>query len=427
MTLVFNLILLGIFFFFLYMFAKKNFKVLFIYGLLVFQGLSIIPSLIYIEEGIYISEQGRDSFFVGATLIYIVYFIITFLFILATFNTLKKVKPITPRLKIGNTILDVKVIFFIVIATLLVLLYNASQSRLPLFDIGVTRFTYWENSKFPFLNKVLGNTSIFIPFALGILFKRYKKSSIFLMMVYFGYNFLIGQKFSPIVSGLFSFFLPIVLTSDYKIDFKKIFNKKVLFPLIIIFGVAYAVIYKRYEERSPYAIIKIYDPNEAIFYRAFGLQGHLMWGAAETYVYNDEAHSYNFMDLSKGMQKLMYKFAAVKTGLDKAINKGFNFTNGYPSILLMVYPIWIALIIHVFLTVSILGFLGWLLKEFITKKAYVMSVITYQLFNWTIYAFTMGYFYKLKYTIIFLICYSIFVFMNQRTREKLRINQQENN
>lgn len=418
MTLALNLLLLIIFLLFLYFIIKLDYKIVFLFGLLIFQAVTILPSLIYIEEGIFISEQGRESFFVGATFVYVVYFIITFLVIFITFNTLKKLKSVNPIFVINSKSKELSIVLFIVLSTLAILLYNASQSRLPFFDTEMTRFTYWENSKFPFLNKIFGNTSIFIPFSLGILFNKYKKTSVLLMIIYFGYNFLIGQKFSPIVSGIYSFLLPIILTSNLNFNLKKILTKKVILSFLLIFGTSYLVIYKIYEQRRPYAIIKIYDPNEAMFYRAFGLQGHLMWGAVETYVYNDEPHSYNPLDLSKGMQHLMYKFSNDKNRLEKAIEKGFNFTNGYPSILFLVFPVWLGLLVHIFLTITIISFLGWILYEFIKNKAFVMSVIAYQLLNWVIYAFTMGYFYKLKYAIIFLICYAIFVVLNNKIKLK---------
>lgn len=420
MSLVFNFTILLIFILFLYFLIKLDFKLVFLYGLLVFQAITIIPSLIYIEEGIFISEQGRESYFVGATLTYVIYFIITFSVIFLTFTSFKKLKAMTPVFSDNGKPLDKKIIYYIAVIAMSVLFFNASLSKLPLFDPSITRFSYWENSQFPFLNKILGNTSIFIPFILGILYKHNKVKSIIILILYFGYNFLIGQKFSPIVSGLFSFFLPMILEYDKRINIKFFFNKKVIISFLLIFAVAYLVIYKRYEQRRPYAIIKIYDPNEAMFYRAFGLQGHLMWGAIETYVYNDADHTYNFSDLSKGMQHLMYKFAVIKNkkSFENSIENGFNFTNGYPSILFYVFPVGIAVIVHIFLTITILGFIGWLLVRFVIHKAYVMAVITYQLFNWTIYAFTMGYFYKLKYTIIFLTCYLIFVVLNNKIKRE---------
>ncbi len=412
MTLAVNILILIIFLLFLYIILKQDFKIFFLYGLLVFQGLAIVPSLIYIEQGIFISEQGRESYFVGATFAYVVYFIITFLILFLTFNSLKKFKAITPRFNIAGRPADKKIIYYIAIFTLALLFFNASQSKLPLFDSSVSRFTYWENSKFPFLNKILGNISVFIPFILGVLYKDNKFRSILILMLYFTYNFLIGQKFSPIVSGLFSFFLPIIIISDIRINFRTIFNRKIIFSFLVLFGVVYTIIYKRYEKTSPYAIIKIYDPNEAIFYRAFGLQGHLMWGSVETYVYNGEKQSYKFSDLSRGMHKLMDRFALKRRGYEQAKESGFNFTNGYPSILFYVYPTVISLIVHVLMTIIFLGFTGWLLTRFILHESYVLAVVMYQLFNWVIYAFTMGYFYKLKYMAVFLVCYAIFVVLN---------------
>lgn len=420
MALFFNILLFIFLILFLFEFAQKNFKVFFLYGLLVFQAVTIVPSLIFIENGVYISEQGREGYFVGATLVYVLYFIITFLFLYATINSLNKIKPVVFVIKSEGKIIDKNIVFYVILIVQLLLLYNASQSKLPLFDSSVTRFTYWQNSKYPFLNKIFGNTSIFIPFSLGILYTGKRKMSVFLMMVYFGYNFLIGQKFSPIVSGLYSFFLPIVVANSKKINFKSFFNKRVLLAGVLIFSLAYAVIYKRYEQRRPYAVIKIYDPNEAMFYRVFGLQGHLMWGSVETYVYNNAPHSYNVSDFNQGMHKLMYTFGVDRgTGFDKAIASGFSFTNGYPSILFYVFPLWIALLLHIILTILLLGFMGWLLKEFLTHKAYLMAVITYQLFNWTIYAFTMGYFYKLKYPLCFIAVYAVYVLLRKTNKKPI--------
>jgi hypothetical protein len=416
MTLAFNILLLLVFITYVFYILKKDFKTVYIFGLFLFQAITIIPSLIYIESGIFISEQGRESFFVGATFLFVLYFIITFKLIFATFSSLRKFKATNPILKFKNKQYDNTIILYIIIFSLIILLTNAFQSRLPLFDSEITRFTYWSNSKYPFLNKIFGNTSIFIPFAAGILYKNKKFVSVSLLILYFVYNFLIGQKFSPIVSGLFSFFLPILLMSSKTINIRNFLNKKIIISSILLFGLVYFVIYKRYEQRRPFAIIKIYDPNEAMFYRVFGLQGHLMWGASETFVYNDAPHSYRFSDFSKGMQKLMYQFGVQKNGFERSIENGFNFTNGYPSILMYVYPLSIALLLHIFLCICLIAFPGWLLSQFIKNGAYVAALVLYQFFNWVIYAFTMGYFYKLRFMIVFLFCYAVFVIYNNKIK-----------
>ena len=419
MTLAANLIIGFVFFLCILLFAKSNFKIFFLYGLLVFQGLAIVPSLIYIEQGIFISEQGRESFFAFATLTYVLYFAFTFLMLFATYGTLNSFKSPSLRLKLLNRKLDHKLVALIAVGSLAILIFNAVQSKLPLFDTSVSRFTYWENSKYPFLNKIFGNVSIFIPFALGVLFLKKKPLSLFLIVVYFAYNFAIGQKFSPIVSGLFSFFLPIVLVSKNKLTKIKSPNKKLVLAGILLFGLVYGVVYKRYEEKKPYAIIEIYDPNEAMFYRVFGLQGHLMWGATEKFVTKNELEpSYDFSEMQFGMHKLMFLFAANKKGLQESLDQGFSFTNGYPSALFTVYPIGLALLVHMLLVIFILAPIGWILKELILSKSYFMAVLVYQFFNWTIYSFTMGYFYKLKLPILFMVLYAAYAFLVYALKRK---------
>src|SRR5690606_25442827 len=152
-------------------------------------------------------------------------------------------------------------------------LINAVLSPLPILDSSVTRFTYWSSSRFPFLNSLFGNTAMFVPFAIGLLFPRFKKFSVLMLFVFFGYNFMIGQKFSPILQGSYSFLLPLVF--HYRHNLKSYIKKAVL-PImvvgIVLIGIMYTVTYVKYEETRPFSNIKIYDPNEAMLYRIFGLQ-----------------------------------------------------------------------------------------------------------------------------------------------------------
>src|SRR5690606_4476927 len=173
----------------------------------------------------------------------------------------------------------------LIIIPLFLLLLNAVLSPLPILDSSVTRFSYWSSSRFPFLNSLFGNTAMFVPFAIGLIFPRFKIFSVFLLFVFFGYNFMIGQKFSPILQGSFSFLLPIVFHYRNNLN---LYIKRAIIPLLIIGGVLiavmYTVTYNKYDETHPFANIKIYHPHEAMLYRIFGLQGHLFWGATERYL-----------------------------------------------------------------------------------------------------------------------------------------------
>lgn len=391
-------------------FVRKAFTFSFIYGLIIFQSLTILPSLIYIESGIYINEQGRNSYFSWATVITCIYFIITLLTLYLSHKYLSKYNFRTFKFSYKGNNIEEFILKSIVIVVLFLLLFNAFLSPLPFFDKSLSRFTYWDNSKFPILNSIFGNTASFIPFILGILVKKNKKFSVSLLIVYFLYNFLIGQKFSPILNGSFSFFLPIVIMSRDKI---KIFLKRYFLSIIVVLSIStyviYEVIYAKYEATYPFANIKIYDPDEAIFYRVFGLQGHLMWGSTERFVFNDAERSYNPTDLLYGMPNMMSEFADSKEVLKSNADRGFNFTNAYPGILFKIFPVSIALLTHIFLTIILLGFAGWVLRKFIESNSKVLAVITFQFYIWLIYAFTMGYFYKVFFMSIFLILYFSFL------------------
>ena len=421
MLLAFNLLNFFIILWATYAFLKKEIKLFVLYGLLIFQAISVIPSLIYIETGKYISEQGRMGYFVGATFFYCIFYLVSLLFIYATSNSLKPIKLRVVKFEVRNNNIENHILFIIVISVLSILLFNVYQSASPLFDKNVTRFTYWGQSKYPLLQKIFGNTAMFIPFVLGILNKKYKKSSIVLLLVYFGYNVLIGQKFSPIITGSFSFFLPIILMSTKKLKVSQIFKLKYIIIFLLAAISMYKIIYDRYDRRKPYAVIKIYDPNEAMLYRVFGLQGHLFWGATERFVLGDGDKSWNPLDLNYGMHKMMKEFATGnKESLEKHMKKGFNFSNAYPSVLFMIFPFYIAYVFHAFVIIFVLTLSGWILTKLLEHGSLVLSVVSYQFFIWTIYALTMGYFYKLKYGIIFnlLILFVSYVIEKRKLNKK---------
>lgn len=417
MGLYVNLFFALIFLLFTYYYVKKSFLLSFLYGLVFFQAITVIPSLIYIEEGIYINEQGRFSFFTGATIVCVLYFIFTFILIAMAFKTFNRYRLPVFQFKYGDKNIEWMLVLALITIPLSLLLLNAVLSPLPILDSSVTRFSYWSSSRFPFLNSLFGNTAMFVPFAIGLIFPRSKIFSVFLLFVFFGYNFMIGQKFSPILQGSFSFLLPIVFHYRNNLN---LYIKRAIFPMFIIGGVLiaimYTVTYNKYEETHPFANIKIYHPHEAMLYRIFGLQGHLFWGATERYLIEEEApKSFNPADLLYGMRLMMEDFAKDKSMVLNANEEGgYNFTNAYPGILFKIFPVSLGLIFHTFLTIVFLALSGWILKELMIRNALVLSIVAYQLFNWTIYAFVMGYFYKLYFTLVFFLAYGIYVYIRKK-------------
>ena len=380
---------------------NRNFKIYYLYGLILYQTMTIIPSIIYIETGKYIAEQGRSGYFVGAVWYYAFFYLITLVFVYATSNTLKKIKLSTFELKINHKPFEDKAIITLVVVVFMLLFFNLALSPIPLFG-QVSRFEFWKYAKFPILGKLFGNTAMFLPFSLGLLFKKYKKFTIFSMVLYFAYNFLIGQKFSPILSGSFSFFLPIVLASSNQIKLKAILKLKFILPALLVVFSVYKIIYNKYEKTHPYAVIKIYNPNEAMLYRIFGLQGHLFWGATETFAHKKIPVSWDPLELNYGMHKMMRYFSnANKEKLEQNMKGGFSYTNAYPAVLFMIFPVSIAYLFHILIVVFILSLSGWILMRLITNHSYLFAVVSFQFYIWTIYALTMGYFYKLKFGLIF--------------------------
>jgi hypothetical protein len=362
----------------------------------------MIPSLIYIETGKMISEQGREGYFVGSLFYFGLFYILTLLFIYLTFNSLNKIKLRTFYFKYDGKSIEMKLLLWVTVFVLTLLYINLFLSPSPLLTDEVTRFTYWQHAKFPVLNKIFGNTSMFIPFAAGILFTRYKKTGSVILILYFIYNFFIGQKFSPILMGTFAFLLPQVLLSDEKFFFRKMINFKTILIGLVLVGVMYKIIYDRYERRYPFAIIKIYDPNEAIFYRIFGLQAHLFWGATERFVHKGKEKSWDLGYLPYGMRVMMEEFSIMtKEQMEHAKNIGFNYTNGYPAILFMIFPPPIAYLFHILVIIFILSLSGWILMKLITNRSYILALISFQFFIWTVHALTMGYFYKSVFGIVF--------------------------
>jgi len=412
-----NLFFALLFVLFTYYYVRKSFLLSFLYGLVFFQAFSVIPSLIYIERGIFINEQGRFSFFTGATIVCVLYFIFTFSIIAMAFKSFNKRRLPVVQFNFKGRNVELLIVMAMIVLPLILLLFNAVLSPLPILDSSVTRFTYWSTSRFPFLNSLFGNTAMFVPFAAGLLFPKFKKFSLFMLLVFFGYNFMIGQKFSPILQGSYSYLLPLVF--HYRQNLKK-YIKSAILPMFILGGILiaimYTITYTKYEETNPFADIKIYDPNEAIVYRIFGLQGHLFWGATERYLIGNEApKSFNPADLLYGMPIMMEEFAKNKKDVLAAnAEGGYNFTNAYPGILFEIFPLSLSLVLHTFLVIIFLALMGWILKELMVGHAYVLSIIAYQLFNWVIYAFVMGYFYKMYFAMFFMFLYGLYVYFRKK-------------
>ncbi|NDV14595.1 hypothetical protein GO009_01035 [Muricauda sp. TY007] len=390
---------------------NKNYKLFYLLLYVYYQGIITSASLTFIETGIYISEQGRESYFVWANLCFLVFFLISIFSVERVFKSLNRhVRFQAPSISYQGANIGYLIIFALGILILGLLLLNLLMSSSPLFDNSVTRFTYWPNSKFPVLRSIFGNTAAFLPFIFGNIYVRRKRSGLMLLLIYIAYLVLIGQKFSPIVRSLYAFFLPWVLTSNIVFKFSVVKFVKSYFS--IIFFLIFGLVYVKYSIHNPFINAGAKTPIEAIFYRAFGLQAHLFWGSVEQFVFWGHEKSWDLQELYKGMHVLMrYFWYGDLDHIERSIQNGFSFTNAYPAILLKIFPLGIAYVFHALLVGSVLAPITWLLNVLMVKNKQILSLLTFQFFNWTGISFIMGYFNKAIPGILLILIISFYSFL----------------
>ena len=157
MSLIFNICVLIFIILFSIHKLNKNYKIFYLLLYIYYQGMITSASLTYIETGIYISEQDRDSYFVGANLYFLIFFILsiqTIEIVIRTFD--KGVRPHFPKFKLGQWRFEYNLIYMSGVVILCSLVLNLLLSSSPLFDDSVTRFTYWQHSTIPIFRTLFG-------------------------------------------------------------------------------------------------------------------------------------------------------------------------------------------------------------------------------------------------------------------------------
>lgn len=377
--------------------------------IIIIQYMWMFLSMISIESGAYIDEQKRYGYFVFGSLVLILFFISTLLSLavfkkvfLGTFNTVA-----VTRFKFYG--LQEKHLALIVISLLYLLAFiNLLSSPIPLLDSGVTKFSFWDSSTFPFLEKIIGNTMSFVVFGAALLYKYYKKISIGFIVLFFIYMLLVGQKFTGFLIGLYGILVALYFSADVrpKFKFKWIYNKYTLIFLVSMFGL---VLY-RYSLKNPYEYLGL-SPIEAIFQRTFGLQAHVFWGVTEQYVYLNKPNTWDIRELWTGMHHIMWEFWPwSKEAFYSVTERGVSWTNAYPSILLRIFPWPLALIAN-FILFSFVALIQTILIVFIKKRSLLISIVLFQLLTWVSYAYTMAYFYKILIPVVVIFTFFLYKFV----------------
>ena len=324
----------------------KNNKLLFLFlfNFIIGQFMMLF-SLYYLNTNkIFIFEEGVYSSWNDSFIYYLVFFLLN-VFIIILFSTLiNKKEVICNSIKMKkNTFLF---LLFFVIFVLSLLIINILISGTPaLFIEGyISRFDYLQETKLWFVLKIFGAPAAIIPIVLGFLLLQNKKYEFikanyiiyFLSILYFVYVILIGQKFGAIQLGIFFLVLPIF--AHKILQGQVILSMKILFYFFVLL---LSLVFLLYYHYSHLPIAEEFGgPLRFIAYRIFALQGHTFWGTID----NLDNINASFSFWWDGMHNLMRVIGI--DNIESAIERGVNFTGGYPVILIAIFPIVIAYIIH---------------------------------------------------------------------------------
>jgi len=419
MSLIFNIIILLSIIFFSINRLNRNYKLFYLFLYVYYQGIITSASLTFIETSIHITEQGRESYFVGANFVFLIFFLLSILTLEFVVKLLDgKLYVNIPWFTINSKKIEFPIIYYLGIFILGLLLLNLLISESALLNSHISRFNFWRNSKLAFLHNLFGNTATFLPFMFGIAYLTKRKKALILLVVYIVYLVFIGQKFSPIIRSLYVFFIPWILNSNLNFKFKFFKLLKSYFTLILI--IPLGIVYIKYSIDNPFRYYGIDTPLEAMFYRAFGLQAHLFWGCVEQFVYVGEPKSWDLTELYKGMHVLMrYFWFGDLAHIEKSMENGYSFANAYPAILLKVFPLGVSYFFHTVLVAFILAPIIWLFKTSILKNRLLFSTFIFQFFNWTGISFIMGYFNKAVPGVLLIFMLSLYSFLIIRTKKKI--------
>lgn len=416
MIIAFNILITLIAIIIMLYFLEKDLG-LFLLSIMIFvQYIWMFFSLTVIESGVYVVEQGRNGYFVYSNLVLLLFFIttiISLLFFKKIFTKLFKNIKIT-KIKLGK-IKEPKITRAFIGFIFFLAFLNLFLSPIPIFSDNVSKFSFWENSKFPFLKSIVGNVMAFVAFGSAILFKYYKKTSILFFILYTSYLLLLGQKFTGFFIGITGVLLAFYFTSEKKINFKLkwVFNKY----LFLFIGIMFSLVLYKYSIDNPFRAMKM-TPLESVFYRFFGLQGHVFWGVTEQYIYQGKSNTWNVFELWKGMHHLMLEFWPLRyEDFISVTTRGVSWTNAYPSILIRIFPLPIALLANFFL-MSFVSLIQTLLSIFIKRKSLFISIILFQLLIWTSYAYTMAYFSKLIIPVLFVLAFFTYKYLVLKTKKE---------
>lgn len=386
------------------------------------QYLWMFASILVIEQGAYINEQGRNGAFYYSNFYLLLFYIASIISFIFFFQFFNKVLSISfPEFKFLKK-KEISMSRFFAIMVIIIAMVSLISSPSVYTSSAVNKFNYWEKATFPGLSVILGSTIGYLPFVFGLIYHKYKKCTIVLIIIYIIYLIGVDQKFTAFLYGSLGFLLSfsiLKLKNDKSYNILAFKKRYLIFVGTLIF----LLVFIKYSNNNPFAYLDL-TPMESVFYRAFGLQAHVFWGVVESYIYSNNSHSWDLSELPYGMHVVMKEFTPIehqKYLEDYVWAKGVSWTNAYPAILIRMFPVPISLVFH-FIIFSFVPLIYVILLKTIQNRNYLIAIILFQLTLWLTNIYSMAYFHRLfKVVFIFLfLCFLAYI-VNEVKKKRRKI------
>lgn len=363
-------------FYFIYKYAKIDI----LFFLLIFIGqITVFLSSLFIETGVYITEQQRISFQTGSTVWLLIYNLLFFVPLVFACNKYRSLFPVA-----GNRVnmkfqKSASLMLAFVVCAIFILYVNLILTGIPLFSDHINRFNFWAFSAIPFLNKLLGNTALPLVIILGVVYgcsrgkyPRTAKISLYCFLFTIIYYFLLGQKFSMQLLA-FSFFIPpfaILAVRENGVSPRDIINRLrwYFFVILLIMLVFTYLVYT-------FGSLGISDAQggalAGMVYRVFALQGHVWWGIHYS-VFHEEVYGLgHFLGNSMGGMESLMRLVAPDGLVDSYLEAGVRFSMGYPAIGILLFGKYKFLFLQIIIGLFYGFFIGYVQHKILKKEIFI--------------------------------------------------------
>lgn len=356
-------------------------------------------SIVYIDNGAYISEQNSYSYFTGASFRFVILIAPFILFAPIFFDFFVK-RPSLRNMKMHLFKIDDRCISTVILLISFLicgyLLLNEVISGIPLFSSEISQFNFYSTySRLPMAGFIASTLLGYILLVCGLFFSKSKAIgkklsyvSIYLLAIL--YRILMGEKFYPFMLYTVIFFIPTII-ENFEIGYKSIIilakkNSKLLKRLILLMLILLGIVYYKYslEESATYE-----TPMEHLVSRVFALQSHTFWGMDKYTINNglgfdinrtiDEV-KYGFsggdiLNPEYGLARIMYIVSPTSI-VDMYLNKSTRFYGGYWTLALSCFGYFITPIYSIFIA-FLFGFISSILYITIKNREYIIMFIAF--------------------------------------------------